>query len=474
MRLVNVVILIMLVLISLACGDDTSSAGGDGDVEIQESGRDRDIDADSSSNPCARFDCSPGYCKAYYDSGYCVCPEGWTFDQINMRCVEDETPDGDADKDVKDPDTDGDSEPDVDQEQPKVVKTYSHSISYDDELLEPGEIRITTGESGFASPYINYDVNEDWVVYCTGDWRIFFCSLKDMHCNLLDLTDRKMDCTYANLSGDMLIANTIIDSDTEESYEHIIMLNLVNYDITTIDSSNHVHHDLSVNGSNVVWRVGESEVHHYNILKDRTFHINAGDNRHVLSPNSSNSYVAWQVLSGSTSNYLFHILLYDIMASKTIDLNGDDEKIRYGVNTSDSWTVWIDDYYVPPIHTENCSKLQVYNIETGTIFELDPQDHEKLSPSISKSILTWMDLRHGGRYSNGQIYNPDIYLYDLSKEGESIAITTNEADQFWPRVRGHYIIYSDSRWHRGVSDIVVFDLCTLDIYKNDEMCAGGK
>ncbi len=474
--IVFVLLLGVLVFASLACGDDTSSAGGDGDVEIQESGRDRDIDADSSSNPCARFDCSPGYCKAYYDSGYCVCPEGWTFDQINMRCVEDETPDGDADKDVKDPDTDGDSEPDVDQEQPKVVKTYSHTISYDDELLEPGEIRITTGESGFASPFLNYDVNNNWVAYCTRDMNLFVCSWSTKACYQYDILSTNMDCLRVNVHNNILISETEVTESLEnpDYYGNVLILDLESEDYSIVYTASKYHYHLTSREGNVVWKDLSYGIYYYLSDGKGPFNMSETAIQSIYRPKISGKYISWDWNVSESPVQIGYIMLYDIKSQETLNITEGTETANCVPAVSNKWVAYIKDC-MTTYNPDGKSELAVYDIEQKNNVEFNIEKSLKYAPEVNGNKFVWMDFRNGEFISEHQGYsNPDIYFYDADKCEHEIPLSRNTDYQDWPRIQDRYVIYYDQRWHRGVSDIVVFDLCTLDIYKDDEMCAGGK
>ncbi|RJO71943.1 MAG: hypothetical protein C4523_03780 [Myxococcales bacterium] len=102
---------------------------------------------------------------------------------------------------------------------------------------------------------------------------------------------------------------------------------------------------------------------------------------------------------------------------------------------------------------------------------IDPNDAEKTNPDIDEDRLVWTDLRNGGRVPDRLTFvNADIYLYDFAKDAV-VQLTTDASNQFWPRIRGRWVIYHDQRW--GDDDVTAFDLCILDIYKDDPMCAGG-
>ncbi|RJO71941.1 MAG: hypothetical protein C4523_03770 [Myxococcales bacterium] len=103
---------------------------------------------------------------------------------------------------------------------------------------------------------------------------------------------------------------------------------------------------------------------------------------------------------------------------------------------------------------------------------IDPHDAEKTDPDIDEDRLVWTDLRNGGRVPDRFTFiNADIYLYDFTKD-IVVQLTSDPSNQFWPRIRGRWVIYLDQRW--GDDDVTAFDLCTLDIYKDDPMCAAGK
>ncbi len=450
--------------------------GTDGDADTEE-----DIDYDYELNSCegdgpvrcemlgwmdgcVQFDCADGMEKVSRHSaadgyGFCGGPD-------NMWCVKctDKVNGG-----VKGCD------------RPWPVETTPegwHELRYDtvrgylkddpawSDKLKAGEKRlsqfsIADGIVGLA------DVEGNYAVWChSASGRLFLYDIANNWSEELDAPDEMVNLCY----------NVTIENKRIYTAGHKV--DESSWDIFEIDIEKKLYRNLrsftgeaigmmqiQAEGGNAVWEQ-EGEIALLN-LDTKQFSIITDDSmgQYRNSPYVTDRYVIWSNADSNTQNR--EIRLYDISNGAHSILAPESQESRinrlYPV-VNDTYAAWgniLDDVPEGVEPTE----LILYKLSEGKEEKIETTG-QAARPFLDGQRLFWDE---GAR----------IRIRDLDRE-ETIKITdeTVVGGQFAPRASGRWLIYSDQLRFpypdettiKVGSDVILFDLCTLDWYKDEEMC----
>ena len=436
--------------------------GSFGDTAPEGDNRHPDTEAPS---PCDEVECAFGDCRSLDNRAYCDCPDGYHLVGY-LQCVPDHT-DGDEDGEY---DTDADRDM-GDAATDRVTRTFSHYMDTGNSSLQPGEIRVTAGDTGYRSPFINYAVNDRWVVYCTWDSDIIACEVSTGICWHYDLLESEDDGAYPALVGDILYAQAFIDVVIDN--EPVVRWALVQLNLKTLEINLEVdtYQYIQASGDYVVWKSREKNIVVYDSMSDSSYPLEASIQDDCTFPDIDESLVVWQQQRPDTRYDIWGLNLLT-QHSQIVDTGIVSYKCTPAL--SGLRVVFIDDC-VNLANRTGEERLVVYNLADDTWETLLPETGPKDRPDIDRDKVVWTDLRRGGRSSGGEYVNPDIYLYDLTKKQE-VPIAVLDGWQFYPRISGRWVVYADSRFDRQddapvkIYDLILFDLCSLELYKNEDWC----
>lgn len=436
-------------LLLLACDNFSESIPPDGDLDV-----DQVEDGDVKDTDVADGD---------IDSGRC--PDGMAWDAVRQQCLP--LADGDLDYDADnggDADTiDGDQ--DAEPDSFTVTKSFSHNMDADDPLLLPGEIRVTAGESGVNAPFVQYSIHNHNIFYCSRNKNSVLCNVANAKCDVISIANTDGLCFYPNIGNEFLSAIYFqtLNNDTIEPV--VILIDYVNLKQKTI---NEIAYYLSANEQYLAWRDNGKSLILYQWENQEKQTLFKDD---LLAPSGisiSLSDLIWVTRSknGAINPHEIYVMDLNNMQKKSI-AHSETERLCDS-EISYQGAVWIEDCLALDDPAAD-GRLIYYNLQSETKSEIDPQPHPKDNPAIDGTKIVWTDFRNGGITSSSNYQNADIYLHDLSKN-QTIPISTAPGNQFWPRISGRYVIYEDTRWNRTPHDIVLFDLCSLEMYADDAMC----
>ena len=417
------------------------------------------------SSPCDDVVCAFGDCQTVDGLAYCNCPDD--YHRVGyIHCVP-----NNADGDVDD-EADGDPDVDLtDAATEKVTRTFSHNMDAGNSSLRPGETRVTAGSTGYGSQYPNYDVNAEWLVYCTWDHNLVACDLAGGICWNYDLTESVDDCAHPALVGDTVFAVAWIDMMVNGT--STVRWALVQLDLRTLDldMETDTYTDIQATEKYVIWSSSEWRITVFNRNTEEVFPIDLSLENKSYYPDVYGKYVVWQQ---QRPDDLWDIWFYDLGKKQGYALNTSQASMKCHPVISGQYVAFIDEC-VTAGHPEGTEKLIVYHFEDDTWETLLPETGPKDRPDIDRDKVVWTDLRRGGRSSGGEYVNPDVYLYNLTKKQE-VPIAVLDGWQFYPRISGRWVVYADSRFDRQddapvkIYDLILFDLCSLELYKNEDWC----
>ena len=433
--------------------------GSFGDTAPEGDNRHPDTEAPS---PCDEVECAFGACRSLDNRAYCDCPED--YHRVgDIHCVP-----NNADGDVDD-EADGDPDVDLtDAATEKVTRTFSHYMDAGNSSLQPGEIRVTAGDTGYGSPFINYAVNDRWVVYCTWKYQLIACNRSHNTCWNYDIFDTESDCAFP-----ALIENKVFTLSIKPEQSNTTRWALTQLDLETlsIDTSHSAYRDIRADGNYVVWMGEIAGIGILDAQTNSTYLIEDSGNNHCVYPDVSASRVVWQQ---QRIDDLCDIWTYDLLQKEARMLDMGFTSMKCTPSVSGLQAVFIDDC-VNLANRTGEERLVVYNLADDTWETLLPETGPKDRPDIDRDKVVWTDLRRGGRSSGGEYVNPDVYLYDLTKK-QDVPIAVLDGWQFYPRISGRWVVYADSRFDRQddapvkIYDLILFDLCSLELYKNEDWC----
>ncbi|RJO71938.1 MAG: hypothetical protein C4523_03755 [Myxococcales bacterium] len=417
-------------------------------------------------------DCSPGQCRVVDGRAQCDCPESYVADRYTCRRTED----GDQDTErINEPDLDevADQQEEVaeEEEAPAVIKTFSHPASRDDPLLQPGEVRITAPGKVASAPFISYDVLGNKAVYCTAEGNLYICNMEQSEaaCYLFDITQNQTDCFFPSIPRENTVAAlTYIVNPDNSVKRHLMLLDFLDCNVSFPVAAEYLY-NIDTWENIAVWDNENRGIQVFNTTTEELYVIEESEYWFNSFPRIYKQNIVWK-WSTSFSSSLAYIFMHDLTTRSTKNLTPDSEARRCDPAITDRRAVWIENCLTYSSADEK-EILVAQDLLSNERTEIDPFDADKNTPDIDEDHVVWTDLRNGGRDSNLTFINADIYLYDFAKD-TVVQLTTDSSNQFWPRIRGRWVIYNDARW--GDEDVTAFDLCILDIYKDEPMCAAEK
>jgi len=470
---VGLLAILWLVLLA-ACQTDAQTS--------EDSDADRSEHLEAQNDPCqgAAVNCSPGQCRVVDGKAQCDCPQGYFAERYSCRRSEDgdldderlDEPGADEEDRISDQE---DNAPEEEETPPAVVKTFSHLVSRDDPLLQQGEVRVTApGKVADAPPY-SYDVYGDNLVYCSESGDLYICNLEkngDEGCYFYDIARSRTDCFFPSIYKSTVSALSFI-KDSANDTASLLLLNFPELRVTFPLIEKHLNYYNIDNWDNiVVWDNDALGIQIFNTITNEIYVVERSQYWFNAFPRVYKQYVIWQFHYTNPPPLLNYILLHDLTTRDTIDLTEGDEGPYCYPATTDKRAVWIKDC-VAYDNPNGKGILIAQDLTSSERTVIDPNDAEKTDPDIDEDRVVWADLRNGSRkIPQMTISNADIYLYDFTKN-VTIQLTIDPSNQFWPRIRGRWAIFQDDRWGNDF-EVTAFDLCTLDIYKDDPMCAAEK
>ena len=337
------------------------------------------------------------------------------------------------------------------------------------------ETQITNNESDQIDPAI-YGDRIVWQEDLNGNWDIYMY-------NISTSTETRITTNESNQTKPAICGDRIVWQDERNGNWDIYMYDLSTQKETQItdDSSNHV--SPAIYRDRIVWQDKRNrnwDIYTYDLSTLKEIQITT-DRSDQTEPVIYEDRIVWQderegreiyLHELSTSRRLFNLF----WNNQNLDLfsiftGSDKSKVRkimksltsreFGITTYESdkhepaaiygnKVVWAD------MRNANLSSPNIYNpgiymydVSTSTesmITTAFISDGSCLLPAIYENTIVWQDGRNG---------NSDIYMYDLSTSTEA-RITTNESNQTKPAIYGDRIIWQDER--NGNWDIY---MCTL-------------
>jgi hypothetical protein len=370
----------------------------------------------------------------------------------------DATPD--VDGDTPDGDKEGDADPDTDSGNglhfSECLYPGQNSDPAWSDLLIPGETRLST--IGLSDGLDPLDINGDWVVWGHGgDGRLFAYRVSTgcaVEISASDVpgwgywvtVDNGIVYTLGNKVKEGIDFQLYKIDLTEKTYKAL------NPDVFNIQT-NYPH---ARNGRLVLQYISQIRLYD-DPEKEDVFHTQS--ERVQNAPKLSDKYLVWENPVGNSS---VEIMLYDLTDKSVTSLTPTEtDGIKQRAFPSIwgqyvSWT-WIDT-------GDNIWRVFLHNLDSGETIQLNPDD--------TMAYFTWVD-------NNRVVWMQDqrIRLRDIPSE-TNVWVTPPETggSQNGPRLSGRYLVYTDATrfprlpgFTRGW-DVMLFDLCTLDMYHDDPMC----
>jgi len=207
-------------------------------------------------------------------------------------------------------DTEPADEPDLDEEadrqedaieeeesSPAVVKTFSHSVSRDDPLLQQGEVRVTAPGKVASAPSCSYDTYGNSVVYCSNRGDLYICDLNPANnkgCSLYDITQNETDCFYPSIHSDReVVAMTYITLPDKSTQRFLLLLDFANLDVSFPISAARLN-DIDNWDNIVVWDNEAFGIQIFNTANNESYFIERSRYWFNAFPRIYKRYVIWQ------------------------------------------------------------------------------------------------------------------------------------------------------------------------------------
>ena len=418
------------------------------------------------SSPCDDVVCAFGACHSLDGRAYCNCPDD--YHRVGyIHCVPNAT-DGDVDDEA-----DGDPDVDLtDAATDKVTRTFSHYMDADDPELRPGETRVTAGKTGNGLYFSNYDVNDAWVVYCTWDFRIVACLHATGACFDYDIAGTDGDCAFPSLIGDTLYARLMWPTGVPEDPDmKLLQLNLATLEV---DYSEPAYNNMDSFGNHVVWAKEDglpsaNGLFVYDIQTHETSVIPGSNSPHSRWPRTSEKYLIWQQSADSDSSQNRYVKLYEYASGAVSIISSEMGFKKWMPSVGERYAAWTEDTVDNPA----AGYLKIWDIQGQQFVSSPVYDGRKHNPQVWVDRIIFLDYRND--WPDRPTQNTDVYLRDLGKNTE-IPLCTVEGQQGYLRTYGRWVLWSDNRWPRNdnapydIDDIVLFDLCSLELYKSEDWC----
>ncbi|RJO65742.1 MAG: hypothetical protein C4523_15490 [Myxococcales bacterium] len=464
----------------------------DGDQEIEtetgvdidrEPDRDPEPDGDDSCVPCANG--VPLRCGAGEAANTCVLwdcmngcerevartPEGQYGYCDGARCVDCLAMEAGLFRDCEEPAADGDA--DLDSVAPEGVLSgkgpRGHLQPTDDWVASvmPGERRLS--QFGLEDGLDPHDIDGDRVVWCHGQTgRMFTYQASENWFEELTIDGVEHLCWWVSVDGNVVYSTAT--SKDQLSSRDIFAIDIVSRRWKRLDNvTDQATSVWQINADHgrVTW--GHEMIGYYSQIA--LYDIN-GDEFSVLTqesypqqaPRLSDKYLVWIY---QRSDWAYEVWLYDLFSHETRSLTPTDiyDSTARGVPMAFShFVVW------STYNTEDlvAKKVFLYDISTDQTTQLETAG-EASGIWGDSDRLVWADSSIN--------YQFRIRLKDMAKE-ETTWVTNDTwtGTQSLPKLSGRWLVYAETDrfplpqgFNRGW-DLVLFDLCTLDLYKNDPMC----
>jgi len=393
-------------------------------------------------------------------------------------CIKPDEPslDGDVELEEREPDCDdlemdvddlervdediSETEQDVELEEVEDVESGDNE---NDSGLMPGEKRLSFDVQ--ADGLDPADINGDYVVWCHGgSGRLF------VHCISEDWTDELtvegVDhlCYWTSVANGKVYSAGVISYDLKSEVFEIDIASREHRILNFRDSQSYIF-QVNARGKYVAWQESVSglQIGLYNVEDDSYLLLTQESLTHK-KPKLSEQYVVWDQTQSSGNGSDIWLYDLDTEAKQKISENASDDSF-YRIDP----VVW--GHYAAWNSVNGEDEIERYI----WLIDLDNSQHKKLvttglvgGPWIEDDHIYWNEQTSKGFR---------IRMMDI-KSGEYFWITDErwEGSQGYPKVSGRWLMYLDhSRLTApqgallGV-DVILFDLCTLDHFKNEDMC----
>jgi|GEM_PF-6962042 len=429
----NLYLGIIAILLVTGCSCNDNLLNNDGD-EIETETSDGDLDADTEDD-------------TEYDS-----------DRDSKEDESDLDSSEEVDKDTIELDEDGEIE--------KELSDLEEDISeFDfDSLLQNGERLLSV--NSLADGLDPIDINGDYAVWCYGaEGRLFAHKISTNTTKELVVDGVNHLCWWVSVDkGKAYSLASARTSNRTEIWE------------IDIDSGNakilEVAKD-AVSIDRIHARHGKLAWDHYPLTspslvglynhESKDYILIPNDNKSSGSPRLSSNYLVWTRVSGNTNTELWIYSFSDQSARILIPAEENDEIYRQSATVFGENVVW---NWVK----SDRSELRIYltDIKSGESVLLQDKNIPE-GPWIDGNLIVWRELDNDGTNR--------IRLYDIkSKEYMWITDSSWKGSQWSPKLSGRWLLYMDyyrfpdpAGFYIG-GRVVLFDLCSLDYFKQTDIC----
>jgi len=337
--------------------------------------------------------------------------------------------------------------------------------------LKPGERRLS--QFGTADGLDPHDINGDWVTWCYGqDGRLFAYQISTNWLEELKIEGVQPICRYATVDNGKIYAGTLSrDSDSERDIYEIDMTTRHWRRLDSItDSSSFVDQLFARHGhlTSVPYIYGKGDEVALLDVNSGDYSVLTNERYSQRNPKVSDKYLVWE---NDRTDYYSEIWLYDLTKKEMRSLTPKTQSDSLILGSSmvyGEWATWVS-YDEWGGHQAKQYEIFIHYIPTGKT-ELVPTIGVNVeSPWIEGNFLSWTELNPENQYR--------IRMKKLGSDDAFWVTDTNWKGRQWgAKMSSRWLVYLDYNrfplpvgFARGY-DVVLFDLCTLEQFKNDAMC----
>ena len=370
-------------------------------------------------------------------------------------------------------DGDNDRDGEVENEQELIEQIDAEDADqreqeeYNHPLLMPGEKRLST--IGLADGLDPADINGDYVVWCHGaSGRLFVHCISENWTDELTVDGVNHLCWWASVSnGKVVTLATKPEGELSyaiEAYE----IDIQSRDATPLRFSAEESFltQVSARGNYIAWQHsydGGLQIGLYDLIT-KGYKILTNESLTHKTPRLSESHVVWSQLNSAQAGS--DIWLYDLHTGfkrKISENTYSDYTYRIDASVDNGYVAWnnvnelADEYHV-----------WLYDISGGKSHMLETEGRAG-TPWIEQNYVYFEEEVSTGQYR--------IRAMNINtREYTWITDLTWAGSQGMPKVSERWMIYYEYNrfeapdgFSRG-EDVVLFDLCTLDHFKNEDIC----
>ena len=372
------------------------------------------------------------------------------------------------------PPTDGDDdgEDSVEYEPESVEQNDTENADqreqeeYNHPLLMPGEKRLST--IGLADGLDPMDIDGNYVVWCHGaSGRLFVHCISENWTDELTVEGVDHLCYWASIANGKVYSSGLISYEHSPSAREIFEIDVLSrkHRILNFRDGESYVGLVNARGDYVTWQhsyEGAPQIGLYYLVNDK-YKILTSESLTHKTPRLSESHLVWSQLNSAQAGS--DIWLYDLYTGGKIRISENvfvDSIYRIDASVDDGYAAWNS------VNQNTVERyIWVYNISNKQSNRLESSGSTG-GPWVKDKRVYWNEETSLGYRVRGMDISTNEYFWITDERWEG--------SQGSPKVSGRWLIYSDSGrfpppdWSSMGDDVILFDLCTLDHFKNEDMC----